>query len=91
MRRADCNAILKAILETVREAVTHDEDVVLVGFGTFTTGKYCERTYSSMKPGKKGSAEIIKPARRVPRFNPIPTFVKETQAYPSQPPGPESI
>lgn len=38
-----CDETLTAILNTITEALTKDEKVVLVGFGTFETRKRAER------------------------------------------------
>ena len=62
--KVDARRALDAMLETVAENLEKGEDVVLMGFGTFTTVK---------REGRKGINPLNKkpitiPAKRMPRF-----------------------
>jgi len=67
-----CETILNSVLETITRTVKKGEDVRLVDFGTFTTGKRKARTGVNPQTGKK----INIPARKVPKFKPGKFFKK---------------
>jgi DNA-binding protein HU-beta len=61
---------LNCITEWIKKAIKKDEDVKLVGFGTFTKSKRKARTGRNPQTG----AEIKIPASNIPKFKPGKEF-----------------
>ena len=64
LSKADANRALDAFTGIVTESLAKGEDVVLVGFGTFTTSQRGARTGRNPQTG----AVINIPARKVAKF-----------------------
>jgi len=62
--------VLNCITEWIKKAIKKDEDVKLVGFGTFTKSKRKARTGRNPQTG----AEIKIPATNIPKFKPGKEF-----------------
>lgn len=61
---AESTKAVNAFMEIVQETLSHDEDVVLTGFGTFKVASRAERKSRNPQTGE----EIIVPATKVPTF-----------------------
>jgi DNA-binding protein HU-beta len=68
--KAAATRVLNAVLAAIVESVAKNEDVKLIGFGTFKTSKRLARTGRNPQTGK----EIKIAATTVPRFTPGATF-----------------
>lgn len=66
MPKSSCKECLDAFVTTVVNALKRDEQVVLAGFGTFTTVQRKART--GINPATKKPMRI--PARKSPKFKP---------------------
>jgi len=64
LSKASANRVVDTFAELVTNALAKGEDVVLVGFGTFTTSKRSARTGRNPQTG----AVINIPATTVPKF-----------------------
>lgn len=64
--KAQAGRALDAVIETVTNALQKNDQVVLVGFGTFAVKERAARTGRNPQTG--GSIEI--PAARIPTFKP---------------------
>ena len=64
--KADAQKIIDSFQDIVSETLAKGDDVVLVGFGTFSVGSRAERTGRNPKTGE---ALVIK-AAKVPKFSP---------------------
>jgi len=62
--------VLNCITDWIKKAIKKDEDVKLVGFGTFTKSKRKARTGRNPQTG----AEIKIPASNIPKFKPGKEF-----------------
>src|SRR5690606_17894570 len=62
--KADCERVLNNAIDHIRKAVKRNEDVTLVGFGTFTKAKRKARLGRNPQTG----ASIKIPATVVPKF-----------------------
>ena len=62
--------VLNCITDCIKKAIKKDEDVKLVGFGTFTKSKRKARTGRNPQTG----AEIKIPASNIPKFKPGKEF-----------------
>ena len=63
--KKQADAVLTAALDTIMEAVSNDDKVTLVGFGSFESRERKAREGRNPKPGEK--MEI--PATKVPAFS----------------------
>ena len=66
LTKADTEKSLEAFVQSVTKSIQKNEDVKLVGFGTFSVSDRKERTGRNPQTG----AEILIPARKVPVFRP---------------------
>lgn len=64
LTKTDITSVVNAAMETVKDAVSNDEKVVLIGFGTFE-----RRTRNS----RKGTNPVTKEEIKIPKKN-IPYF-----------------
>lgn len=64
LSKKDCESAINATLDTIAEALTDGEKVVLVGFGTFEVRKRAAR--KGRNPATK--EEIMIPASKAPAF-----------------------
>ncbi len=64
LEKATAGKALEAVIESITGALTKGDDVVLVGFGTFTVKDRAERTGRNPQTG----AEITIAAAKVPGF-----------------------
>jgi DNA-binding protein HU-beta len=66
LTKSDAQKVLDGFQDIVSEALGKGDDVVLVGFGTFSVGERAERTGRNPRTGE---ALVIK-AAKVPKFSP---------------------
>lgn len=66
LTKNDAQKVLDSFQDVVSESLSKGEDVVLVGFGTFSVGERSERTGRNPRTGE---ALVIK-AAKVPKFSP---------------------
>jgi DNA-binding protein HU-beta len=66
--KKDAESALKAVLDTIEDALKKGSDVQLTGFGKFSVSKRAAR--EGVNPRDPGGAKIKIPARTVPRFTP---------------------
>ena len=66
MTKTDCKDALEAVIASVEKALKKKKQVVLTGFGTFSTMKRKARKGVNPATGK----EMSIPAKRVPKFKP---------------------
>jgi DNA-binding protein HU-beta len=66
MTKVNAELVLNTALETIKRSIKKNEDVTLIGFGTFTRGKRKARMGRNPQTGK----EIKIPAMTVPKFRP---------------------
>lgn len=64
--KAQAGRALDAVIETVTEALKKDEQVVLVGFGTFSVKERAARSGRNPQTGEP----ISIPAAKIPTFKP---------------------
>ena len=64
--KKNAGAAVDCVLETITKSLKKKQDVVLIGFGTFTTSKRKARTGRNPQTGEK----IKIKAKRVPVFRP---------------------
>jgi DNA-binding protein HU-beta len=70
MTKADIEAVLDSVVDTITKSVKKGEDVKLVGFGTFSKAKRKARTGRNPATGE----EIRIPATWAPKFKPGTDF-----------------
>ncbi len=61
---AESTKVINAFLEVVQDTLSHEEDIILTGFGTFKVSSRAERKSRNPQTGE----EIIVPATKVPTF-----------------------
>ena len=66
LNKVDAKAALDAVLESIAQALSNDDKVQLIGFGTFSVMEKEART--GINPRTKEKIEI--PARKVVKFKP---------------------
>ena len=66
LNKVDAKAALDAVLESIAQALSNDDKVQLIGFGTFSVMEKEART--GINPRTKEKIEI--PARQVVKFKP---------------------
>ncbi|MEW6582888.1 MAG: HU family DNA-binding protein, partial [Actinomycetota bacterium] len=66
--KRDAEGALKALLESIEDALKQGEDVQLTGFGKFSVSQRAAR--EGVNPRDPGGAKITIAARKVPRFTP---------------------
>ena len=66
LNKVDAKAALDAVLESIAQALSNDDKVQLIGFGTFSVMEKEART--GISPRTKEKIEI--PARKVVKFKP---------------------
>lgn len=66
LTKKDAEKAVNAVFASIEEALSRDEKVQLVGFGTFEVRDRAQRTGRNPKTGE----EIVIPASRVPAFKP---------------------
>ena len=66
LNKVDAKAALDAVLESIAQALSNDDKVQLIGFGTFSVMEKEART--GINPLTKEKIEI--PARKVVKFKP---------------------
>ncbi len=66
LTKADTERTLEAFVQSVTKSIQKNEEVKLVGFGTFSVSDRKERTGRNPQTGE----EILIPARKVPVFRP---------------------
>ncbi len=64
--KANAEKLLDAFMQAVQEAISKEDKVVLVGFGTFQVVKRAERTGRNPRTGQP----LKIPAKKVVKFNP---------------------
>ncbi len=72
LNKVDAKAALDAVLESIAQALSNDDKVQLIGFGTFSVMEKEART--GINPRTKEKIEI--PARKVVKFNPAAALGK---------------
>ncbi len=72
LSQADTEKALNAILDTVIEAVSADDKVILMGFGTFEARQRDARVSRNPRTGEK----IDVPASKLPAFKASTSFKK---------------
>ena len=63
-------ATLEAIMETVKESLSNEENVYLRGFGSFIVKKRAQKTARNISK----NTTIIIPEHNIPAFKPAKTF-----------------
>ena len=63
-------SVIEQFMTTVKDSLSHGENVYLRGFGSFTIKKRAEKTARNIS---KNTAMIVK-AHNIPSFKPCPTF-----------------
>ena len=66
LTKKDVEAVVKSFIDNVSKALEKNDDVQLIGFGTFTVVDRAER--KSINPATK--QEMIVPASKSPKFKP---------------------
>ena len=66
LNKVDAKAALDAVLESIAQALSNDDKVQIIGFGTFSVMEKEDRT--GINPRTKEKIEI--PARKVVKFKP---------------------
>ena len=66
LTKADTERTLEAFVQSVTTSIQKNEEVKLVGFGTFSVSDRKERTGRNPQTGE----ELVIPARKVPVFRP---------------------
>ena len=66
LTKADTERTLEAFVQSVTKSIQKNEEVKLVGFGTFSVSDRKERAGRNPQTGE----EIVIPARKVPVFRP---------------------
>ena len=66
LTKADTERTLEAFVKSVTTSIQKNEEVKLVGFGTFSVSDRKERTGRNPQTGE----ELLIPARKVPVFRP---------------------
>lgn len=64
LSKANAKKAVDAVVESISDALIHNEKVILVGFGTFSLKEHCERT--AINPATK--AKITVPAKKSVKF-----------------------
>jgi DNA-binding protein HU-beta len=64
MKKKDAEAMVDALVHTVKDSLKHGEKVAFIGFGTFATRERARRGGVNPRTGKKVSI----PAKTVPYF-----------------------
>lgn len=72
LNKVDAKAALDAVLESIAQALSNDDKVQLIGFGTFSVMEKEART--GINPRTKEKIEI--PARKVVKFKPAAALGK---------------
>lgn len=72
LNKVDAKAALDAVLESIAQALSNDDKVQLIGFGTFSVMEKEART--GINPRTKEKIEI--PARKVVKFKPAANLGK---------------
>jgi DNA-binding protein HU-beta len=67
--------VVETFMETVKETMTHGENVYLRGFGSFIIKKRAEKTGRNISKNET----IIIPAHYIPAFKPAKSFVNEVK------------
>jgi nucleoid DNA-binding protein len=62
--RKEAQAAVESVLDTITQALRNNDQVVIIGFGTFKVSKRKERTGTNPKTGEK----IFIKAANVPKF-----------------------
>ena len=70
LTKTDVESVLNCITKWIKESVKKNDEVKLIGFGTFTKSKRKARTGRNPQTG----AEIRIPASNVPKFKPGKEF-----------------
>lgn len=70
LTKADAGRALNAVLDTIVETVSNDDDVTLPGFGSFKTAQRAAREGKNPRTGEKLSIA----ATTVPKFSAGATF-----------------
>lgn len=63
--KSDAQKVLDGFQEIVSNSLAKGEDVVLVGFGTFSVGERAERTGRNPRTGEA----LVIPAAKLPKFS----------------------
>lgn len=75
-----CGVIVNSVLEQIKNANQRGEDVMLVGFGTFTVGKRAARTGRNPQTGKA----IKIAACNYPKFRPGKAYKQAVNSKPAK-------
>lgn len=67
--------IVEAFMDTIKNAMTHGENVYLRGFGSFIIKRRAEKTGRNISK----NTTIIIPAHNIPAFKPAKSFVNEVK------------
>lgn len=70
LSKADAQRVLEATMELVKKSLKKEEEVRLLGFGTFLRAKRSARKARNPQTGQ----EVLIPAHVVPRFRPGKEF-----------------
>ena len=73
LKKSDAEKAIAAFESSVVEALKGSDKVTLVGFGTFSVSERKERKGRNPQSG----AEMVIPARKVPKFTPGKLFKEE--------------
>lgn len=66
-------SVVEGLMTSIKESLTHGENVYLRGFGSFIVKQRAEKTARNISK----NTTIIIPAHNIPAFKPADTFKKE--------------
>jgi len=73
--KANVLETIEKFMETVKESLSHGENVYLRGFGSFITKARSEKTARNISK----NTTIIIPEHRIPAFKPAKVFMEEVK------------
>ncbi len=68
-------SVVETMMETIKNAMTNDENVYLRGFGSFIIKERAEKTGRNISK----NTTIVIPAHKIPAFKPAKSFVNEVK------------
>ncbi len=73
IEKAAVLATIESFMETVKESLSHGENVYLRGFGSFIVKTRCEKTARNISK----NTTIVIPEHKIPAFKPARTFMDD--------------